>query len=57
MRWGIRARMQWGDPDVMMVGKRQQRFVAVVDDDAAVRRATRDPERLLRLVEDALRAR
>ena len=26
----------------MMVGKRQQRFVAVVDDDGAVRRATQD---------------
>jgi FixJ family two-component response regulator len=42
LRRGIRATCSEDDPDVAMAGKRRQRFVAVVDDDAGVRRATQD---------------
>ena len=41
MTWAFGPACSENEPDVVMVGKRQQRFVAVVDDDAAVRRATR----------------
>jgi hypothetical protein len=78
MRWASGPACGENDPDVVMVGKRQQRLIAVVDDGAAVRRATQDllnsdgftargyssaeqllrsSQRLLRLVEHALRAR
>ena len=41
MTWAFGPACSENEPDVVMIGKRQQRFVAVVDDDAAVRRATR----------------